>query len=161
MLNQTPCSLRGSLALCGVAERDSNNDWGFKLLAYPRFGLSTYRPVFQRVVETAHPYADNSNLSWELNFPGALDVVVEFDGNSRTESNYDYVFFRIGGLCVSARYCGGDCLQRAAYCGVCVCVCACRWQARMMRIGRVRRNTPGGAGGLLATSLAWTAVRRW
>ena len=125
MLNQTPYSLRGSLALCGVAERDSNNDWGFKLLAYPRFGLSTYRPVFQRVVETAHPYADNSNLSWELNFPGALDVVVEFDGNSRTESNYDYVFFRIGGLCVSARYCGGDCLQRAAYCGVCVCVCVC------------------------------------
>ena len=53
MLNQTPYSLRGSLALCGVAERDSNNDWGFKLLAYPRFVLSTYRPVFQRVVETA------------------------------------------------------------------------------------------------------------
>ena len=38
---------------------------------------------------------------------------------------------------------------------------AVRCQVRTMRIGRARRNTPGGAGGLLATSLAWTAVRRW
>ena len=65
----------------------SNNDWGFKFTATPRFG---------KIVESAHPYADNSNSTWDLSFPGADDVAVAFDSLSRTETNYDYVFFRNG-----------------------------------------------------------------
>jgi hypothetical protein len=43
------------------------------------------------VYESDHPYASNTDKTWELKFPGAIKMTIVFDELSKTENNYDYV----------------------------------------------------------------------
>jgi ATP-dependent Clp protease ATP-binding subunit ClpA len=44
-------------------------------------------------IETAHPYAVNANLTWEVNYPDANELQLSFDF-FETEKNYDNLFVR-------------------------------------------------------------------
>ncbi|CAM9689515.1 unnamed protein product, partial [Phaeothamnion confervicola] len=43
--------------------------------------------------ETAHPYENNTNQTFEIAFPGATRITISFDERCRTESNYDNIVF--------------------------------------------------------------------
>jgi hypothetical protein len=57
-------------------------------------------------------YADNAELYWPLDFPGATDIVIEFDPQTRTENNYDYLRFykdtNHNDFWGESKYCGRD-----------------------------------------------------
>jgi hypothetical protein len=42
-------------------------------------------------LESEHPYASNSDLTFEIKFPGAVRFTIVFDEESKTENNYDFV----------------------------------------------------------------------
>jgi hypothetical protein len=44
-------------------------------------------------VESPHPYADNMDDYWNLDFPGADEITISFDSQTTTELNYDYLRF--------------------------------------------------------------------
>jgi len=46
---------------------------------------------FDFVFESSHPYADNCNTTELVMIPGAKNLILTFDPQSRTEANYDYV----------------------------------------------------------------------
>lgn len=57
-----------------------------------------YMPIVEEfdkeeVVESKHPYDDNADVYYPLEFPGAEEVVIEFDPQTRTEDVHDYVRF--------------------------------------------------------------------
>ena len=43
------------------------------------------------VIESAHPYASNTDVVFPFSFPGAVRLTFIFDEQSKTENNYDYV----------------------------------------------------------------------
>jgi hypothetical protein len=45
------------------------------------------------MIESTHPYDNNLDQRMELNFPGALDVRIEFDPQCYLEPNYDVLYF--------------------------------------------------------------------
>jgi len=61
------------------------------------------------VIESDHPYADNSSREWLVEVPGAASYKVTFDGQTATEPNYDYVSFYLmdGTLVGKEKYSGG------------------------------------------------------
>lgn len=52
-----------------------------------------------------HPYADNSNITWEVSSPGASSITLDFS-QMDMERNYDYVYIKDGNDNVVATYTG-------------------------------------------------------
>lgn len=51
-------------------------------------------PLERRMVmESPHPYRDNTDEVFEISIPGAVELVISFDPQSKTEANYDYLRF--------------------------------------------------------------------
>ena len=45
------------------------------------------------VLESPHPYRDNTDEVFEISIPGAVELIISFDPQSKTEANYDYLRF--------------------------------------------------------------------
>eukprot|EP01130_Rhizamoeba_saxonica_P013902 TRINITY_DN5989_c0_g1_i2.p1 TRINITY_DN5989_c0_g1~~TRINITY_DN5989_c0_g1_i2.p1 ORF type:complete len:2327 (+),score=605.23 TRINITY_DN5989_c0_g1_i2:71-7051(+) len=58
------------------------------LILYPQSASSS---CVEKIVETAHPYPDNNDETWEFTFDGCNVLSFVFDEQSRTERNYDYI----------------------------------------------------------------------
>ncbi len=52
---------------------------------------STSTKSATKTVESAHPYASNTDQVFEVSFPGAIKITIVFDEESKTENNYDWV----------------------------------------------------------------------
>lgn len=46
-----------------------------------------------RTLESKHPYENNTKQTFEVSFPGAVKLTIEFDAQSRTETGCDYLVF--------------------------------------------------------------------
>ena len=60
----------------------------------PRHMVNSGKPIFKsitRYVETAHPYQDNADEYWRVSIPGATQIRVTFDSQTKTEPEFDYV----------------------------------------------------------------------
>jgi hypothetical protein len=44
-------------------------------------------------LESPHPYRDNTDEIYDISIPGASELVITFDPQSKTETNYDYLRF--------------------------------------------------------------------
>jgi hypothetical protein len=78
----------------------SNNDWGFRFVAYPCKKPVDPWPEFLAnphimTFESAHEYGDsmNEHTKIKVDFPNCKAVNIVFDPKCRTERNYDYVVF--------------------------------------------------------------------
>lgn len=80
----------------------SNNDWGYEMLMWPT--EPQLSPFDQRVqlmesglsgviIESDHPYEDNTNKTFEVFVPNAEAVEIIFSAETSTEQNYDYIQF--------------------------------------------------------------------
>lgn len=72
--------------------RDSTlrtNSWGFKITA------SRFEPIKSaaRVLESDHPYKNNSNHYTVVEIPGVAGFVITFHESTKTELDYDYICF--------------------------------------------------------------------
>jgi hypothetical protein len=47
----------------------------------------------ESVFESVHPYRDNTEETFEISIPGAQELTIIFDAQSRTEQNYDFLRF--------------------------------------------------------------------
>lgn len=47
----------------------------------------------EQVFESVHPYLNDTDLKWTICIPGAEELVVVFDRQTRTEQSYDYLQF--------------------------------------------------------------------
>ena len=65
----------------------SNNDWGYKMTITPTLA-SPSRPL---VLESSHPYPDNTDEYRVVEIPGAVSYRISFDSQSSTEMNHDFV----------------------------------------------------------------------
>lgn len=45
------------------------------------------------VMESPHPYRDNTDETYEITIPDATELIITFDPESKTEANYDYLRF--------------------------------------------------------------------
>jgi len=57
-------------------------------LTHPKVLVSEETEV---VVESEHPYLNDTNKMYTISIPGASSIKLQFDSRSRTEDNYDYV----------------------------------------------------------------------
>ena len=48
--------------------------------------------ALEKVVESAHPYADNMDQMWEIRIPGVKKIRITFDEKSATETDNDYLY---------------------------------------------------------------------
>ena len=56
--------------------------------------VPTSSPVERSLtLESPHPYRDNTDEVYEISIPGASELVVIFDPQTKTEANYDYLRF--------------------------------------------------------------------
>ena len=57
---------------------------------YPTMGISTEQSL---VLESPHPYRDNTDETYAIAIPGATELIISFDPQSKTEATYDYLRF--------------------------------------------------------------------
>jgi hypothetical protein len=53
----------------------------------------TSNQPLDKVLESAHPYADSQDTTTVYSFPGAIKLIIKFDVQSRSENGCDYVRF--------------------------------------------------------------------
>ncbi len=51
-------------------------------------------PPTEKIVESAHDYANNTDQIFKVSLPGAEKLRITFDARSRTEAGCDYLVFR-------------------------------------------------------------------
>lgn len=49
-----------------------------------------------RIVESAHPYANNTNISTPITVKGAIQLLITFSADTLTERNFDYIYLYDG-----------------------------------------------------------------